>query len=266
VLELYHFSISTCSQKVRLVLDEKGIDHVSREVNLTAGEQHNPEYVKLNPNHVVPTLVHDGKVFIESSHIIEYLDDLYPDPPMRPTDAEGRYRVSTWLGYLDKKVHVQAPLLTYALGARKVILQQPKDVRDANLDSIPDPVARAARRSVVENGVQAPEFAGALGEFINMLDKIEGDLGAQAWLSGDHFGLADATAIPYVLRLDDLALEKLFSAEVRPRTADWFERLTSLNSYQSAVAKWRNAEIVDLLKEASRESSAEIDALLNRRD
>ena len=58
-LELYHNGISTCSQKVRLVLAEKGLDFVSHDVNLLAGEQHDPEYVKLNPNHVVPTLVHE---------------------------------------------------------------------------------------------------------------------------------------------------------------------------------------------------------------
>jgi glutathione S-transferase len=67
VIELYHFALSTCSQKVRLVLAEKRLEFVSREVNLMAGEQHDPEYVKLNPKHVVPTLVHDGRVLVESS-------------------------------------------------------------------------------------------------------------------------------------------------------------------------------------------------------
>ena len=92
MIELYHFAFSTCSQKVRLVLAEKGLEFVSHEVNIIGGqEQHDPEYVKLNPKHVVPTLVHDGRVFVESSLIIKYLDDAFPDPPMRPADALGRY-------------------------------------------------------------------------------------------------------------------------------------------------------------------------------
>ncbi len=74
MLELYHNGLSSCSQKVRLVLAEKDIDFTSRDINLVAGEQHAPDYVKLNPNHVVPTLVHDGRVLIESSLIDEYLD------------------------------------------------------------------------------------------------------------------------------------------------------------------------------------------------
>ena len=66
MLELYHFPFSTCSQKVRLVLAEKGLDFVSHEVDIISGRQHDPEYVKLNPGHVVPTLVHDGRPVIES--------------------------------------------------------------------------------------------------------------------------------------------------------------------------------------------------------
>ena len=74
---LHHNGPSTCSQKVRLVLAEKGLDYESREINIQAGEQHDPDYVKLNPNHVVPTLEHAGGVFIESALISEYLDDAF---------------------------------------------------------------------------------------------------------------------------------------------------------------------------------------------
>ena len=85
-LELYHNALSSCSQKVRLVLAEKGLDFESRDVNLVTGEQHAPDYVKLNPNHVVPTLVHDGRVLIESSLINEYLEDAFPKPALWPAD------------------------------------------------------------------------------------------------------------------------------------------------------------------------------------
>ena len=91
MLDLYHNGVSTCSQKVRMVLAEKALDFVSHLVDLIKGEQHDPAYVKLNPNHVVPTLVHDGAVLIESSLINEYLDDVFPDVPMRPADALGRH-------------------------------------------------------------------------------------------------------------------------------------------------------------------------------
>ena len=103
-MELYHFGFSTCSQKVRLVLAEKGLEFDSHEVNLIAGEQHDPEYVRLNPDHVVPTLVDQGKVLVESTLIIRYLDDAHHEPPLRPADALVRYRVERWLKHIDDEV------------------------------------------------------------------------------------------------------------------------------------------------------------------
>ena len=74
MIELYHAHPSTCSQKVRLCLAEKGLDYTSRTVNLRANENLSPAYLALNPNGVVPTMVHDGHVIIDSSVICEYLD------------------------------------------------------------------------------------------------------------------------------------------------------------------------------------------------
>ena len=105
MLELYHHLISTCSQKVRLVLAEKGLEFESNEIDLIAGEQHDPEYVKLNPNHVVPTLVDDGRILIESTLINEYLDDAYPTLAVRPTHASDRHAMRMWTKRVDDKVH-----------------------------------------------------------------------------------------------------------------------------------------------------------------
>ena len=216
MIELYHFAFSTCSQKVRLVLAEKGIDFVSHEVDLIAGGQHDPEYVKLNPKHVVPTLVHDGRVLVESSLINAYVDDAFPDPPLRPSDALGRYEVGKWIRRVDDAVHPAAPIVTFAIGPRPMLLQQPAEVREANLAKIPDAKDRAQRRSVLEHGVEAPEFAGAFAVFLDMLDRMEVELAERPWLSGAGFGLADATVLPYVLRLEHLAMDPLLDANDAP--------------------------------------------------
>ena len=91
MLELYHNAASTCSQKVRLVLEEKGLEWTSHNVDLISGGQHDADYVKLNPNHVVPTLIDGGRVFIESTLINDYLDDAYPDVAMRSSDPALRH-------------------------------------------------------------------------------------------------------------------------------------------------------------------------------
>ena len=245
-MELYHFGFSTCSQKVRLVLAEKGLDFDSHEVNLITGEQHDPAYVKLNPKHVVPTLLHDGRVLTESTLIIRYLDDAFPTPPLRPADAATRYDDEAWLKRIDDAVHPAAPVVTFALGPRAAILAQPEEVREANLAGIPDPAARAVRRSVLEHGVAAPEFGRALGVFLDALDAMERDLGARPWLSGERPGLADATALPYVLRVEHLALDALIAA--RPRVSEWFERWKKRPSYQIAVEAWAVPAAVEMMR------------------
>src|SRR5882762_1006515 len=95
-LELYHGLASTCSKKVRLCLYEKGLTFKSHLMNLQAFEQHRPEYLKLNPNGVVPTLVHKGEPIVESNVIIEYIDDEFPHAPLRPAGALGRAKMRWW--------------------------------------------------------------------------------------------------------------------------------------------------------------------------
>ena len=86
MLELYHGGHTTCSRKARLCLKEKGLDYKSHFLNLRGFEQHTPAYLKLNPNGVVPTLVHDGAAIINSFCINEYIEDAFPQPSLRPVD------------------------------------------------------------------------------------------------------------------------------------------------------------------------------------
>jgi glutathione S-transferase len=264
MLELYHYAFSTCSQKVRLVLAEKGLDFVSHEVDLMTGGQHDPEYVQLNPNHVVPTLVHDGVALVESTLINEYLDEAFPETPLRPRDACGRHAVRLWTKRVDEKVHAATAVVTFAISARPIVLQLPAEMREANINSIPDPAERQARRSVVEHGVEAPEFAGALRNMIALLDHAEAALARAEWLSGDSFGLADACVLPYVLRLDHLAMASLLSAAARPSLASWYQRAQARPAFEIAVSKWAPEPVVAMLRENGKVVWPQVEAMASR--
>ena len=80
-LILYDFGNSVCCQKVRITLRAKGLEWRAVSVDLFTAAQYDPEYLKLNPKGVVPTLVHDGKPVIESTLICEYIDAAFPHPP-----------------------------------------------------------------------------------------------------------------------------------------------------------------------------------------
>ncbi len=93
MIELYHNDMSVCAAKVRTALVEKGLEWKGYHLDLRAGDAQKPDYVELNPNAVVPTLVHDGRVVSESTVICEYLDDAFPEPPLRPADPFSRARM-----------------------------------------------------------------------------------------------------------------------------------------------------------------------------
>ena len=114
-ITLYHNGPSTCSQKVRIILDLKKIEYKSKLINLFTGEQHSPEYVKLNPNHLVPTLVVDNDVLLESSLINEYLEDMFPEISARPSDHVRVHQMRLWIKYVDI-YHPQCGSITYGIG------------------------------------------------------------------------------------------------------------------------------------------------------
>ena len=104
MLELYHNINSVCAQKVRIALYEK--DQKVKEHLLTLqGDQNDPAYMKLNPNGVVPTLVHNGHVITELSLILYYIDEAFSDPPLMPKEPVARHRVRLYNKLIDEYLH-----------------------------------------------------------------------------------------------------------------------------------------------------------------
>src|ERR1700730_7289328 len=110
--------MSVCAAKVRNALAEKGIPWESVHLDLRAGDAQKPEYVKLNPNQVVPTLVHEGVPVIESNVILEYVEDVWPDRPMRPTTPVARARMRLWMKQLDEEVHTATATVSACIAFR----------------------------------------------------------------------------------------------------------------------------------------------------
>src|SRR5271157_5306095 len=122
MLELYHSINSVCAQKVRIALHEKGLEAKEHLMTL-AGDQFDPAYLKLNPNGVVPTLVHDGHAIIESSLILYYLDEAFPDRPLMPQQPQLRYRVRAYNKLIDEYLHNSCMILTFATAFRPNFLK-----------------------------------------------------------------------------------------------------------------------------------------------
>ena len=232
MLELHHGPVSTASERARFALEEKQLDWTGHLVDLMAGAQHAPAYRALNPKGQVPTLVHDGFVLRESSVITEYLDDAFPQHPLRPRSVRDLARARLWDKTIDE-VHPVTGVLTYAIAFRPSLLQKPKADLDALVAAIADPARRAMRRSVLDHGIDAPEMKPALLIYAALLDEMEAELAHASWLAGPDFSMADIAAAPFLTRIDHLGMGEMIAA--RPRAHAWFARVRARPAYARAI-------------------------------
>src|SRR5262249_46823480 len=102
-LVLFDAPQSTCSQRVRFVLQAKRLVFEERKLDLFAGDQLKPEYLAINPNGVVPSLLHEGRAVVDSSVIMEYLDEVFPDPErLVPDDPVERAKMRALMRFIDE--------------------------------------------------------------------------------------------------------------------------------------------------------------------
>jgi glutathione S-transferase len=223
MLELYHGGLTTCSKQVRHCLREKGLPYQSRFVELWRYENLSPAYLRLNPNGVVPTLMHDGVPVINSFCINEYIDDVFPDPPLRPSDPHERARARYWAWTADD-VHLSAARLTHVkmLKARVDDLS-PKE-RRMMLESTPVPKFRERWRVLTEEGYTDAQIQEALDNVLFTFGRMEEELARRGpWLAGKTFSLGDINMLAIVHRTFELYPGEM-NREKFPRLNDWWDR------------------------------------------
>lgn len=247
---LHHYPSSTCSQKVRLVLAEKGAQWDSTVVDLQRGAQFEPAYLALNPAGVVPTLVVGTQVLRESSVINEYLEDTIDAPPLMPRDAFLRARVRLWIRRLDDEIHPACGVLTFAATAaqRRARIEAQGSTVAAYLAQVPDEARRKRQQEVLEHGAAAESVRRALGVHTTLFRDMDAALQDSNWLVGPGCTLADLAYVPYVLRSLNLGLDVHLGLPVRVQ--DWMQRMRERNSYATAVSAWSDEKQEATMREA----------------
>jgi len=235
-LYLYHGTTSVCAIKVRLALQEKSLEWKGQVLDLRRGDQHRPEYLKLNPNAVVPTLVHQGRVVIESTLIIEYLDERFPEPPLMPVDPYERAQARLWMKRIDDTLHAACSAISFAVAFRKELQQKPAEELEAHLQRIPNPEYRERQRASIASGLAAPHVAQAVRNYDRYFGDMEQALAESDYLVGKSYSLADLAATPYMNRAHMLGMDALWAK--RPSLAAWFERMRARPSFEPAVTSW----------------------------
>jgi len=232
VLELYHNINSVCAQKVRIALAEKG-QAVKEHLLTLQGDQNDPAYMKLNPNGVVPTLVHDGNVIVESSLILYYIDEAFPDPPLMPKTPVARHRVRLYNKLIDEYMHNSCTIMTFATAFRPRFLKMSREQWLAEINKAPLKRRAEYKRSVIEHGLESEFVVDALVQHQKMISWMADDLSRGPYLAGGAFSNADCAVIPYILRLELLKLGAMWQHE--PAVVDWWTRVSERPSVKSAI-------------------------------
>ena len=238
MLALYHFDRSTAAQKVRLSLAEKGLDWESRYIDtgFAKRDQHDPDYLKLNPRGVVPTLVHDDRVIRESQVILEYLEDAFPDPPLRPADPYERAQMRLWTKLIDEGLHVDSRIVGQCIAMRFASLEANPAVVKQHYADMPEETRRENDLINNELGVESPLLPGAIRRFKRLFHDIDAAMAEAPWLAGEVFSLADISMVVYANRLESFQMAPLWAD--LPRFIDWYARIRERPSYDTAVTDW----------------------------
>jgi glutathione S-transferase len=241
MLILYDGTTSVCAIKVRCVLAEKGLAFQSRTLDLRKGDQFDADYLKLNPGAVVPTLIDGDEVIVESSVIIQYLEDLSPQPTLLPETPADRARMRLWLKRIDDPTHPSTGILTHATAFRPSFLAKSPEEQKAHFDRMPDAGRRARQESVYRDGLDSPIVAGAIRNMDKLFADMHAALAKNEFIAGPNYSLADAAATPYVNRMRDLLLLPVWT-ERYPRVKDWLARIEARPSFKAAVTDYFTPE------------------------
>jgi glutathione S-transferase len=236
MIELYHFWSSVCSVRCRMALEEKGVKWTSLYIDLFKFDQLKPEYLAINPDGVVPTLVHDGAPIRESTIINEYIDAAFDGPTLVPAELvlQARMREFTRKCEDGFDAIVKLTMVKYILPKLKNrwgVEELTKQAARRPTKYYQDVRSRAVRGEITEG-----ELTRSRHTIEDLIDHLEGVLDPGPWIVGSQFTLADIAIAPYMFRLSALGADQFWSHSRRPKVNDWYGQLSTRPAFRTAVS------------------------------
>ncbi|HME29078.1 MAG TPA: glutathione S-transferase N-terminal domain-containing protein [Pseudolabrys sp.] len=220
--KLYNAPQSTCSQRVRFVFNAKKLPFEEVKLNLLEGDQLKPDYLKLNPNGVVPTLDHDGAIIIDSNVITEYLDEVAPGSRFTPEDPVRRARMRALMHFIDEMPAAAVRVPTFNLAFLPSFQKMGSEAFAAMAAS--KPLRREFMLSMGQTGFPKHEMDAALARLRRTYERMDAEIEKSGgpWLLGKQITLADVAVMPSLVRIHDLGMPDW---QDLPRIATWFDNI-----------------------------------------
>lgn len=238
MLELYHYEPSANSAKPMICLKEKGLDFVSHYIDLHAFEQHSPEYVAINPNGQVPALMHNGRIITESTVINEYIDDVFPDVPLRPTDLYERAQMRIWSKFVDEYYCPALSLIGWHHMIAGIVKDLSKEEFENYLARIPLQEQRDKWRLAATKSFPKEQLDDAVRRLRFSMKRHEERLTPGPWLAGSTYSLADVNTYSMTAAMP-FFFSDFFNVKNTPRSVEWLQRMSERPAVKAALAMAR---------------------------
>jgi glutathione S-transferase/GST-like protein len=191
MLDVYTWEPNANSGKPLFCLHEKGVPFTYHYIDMGAHEHHEPAFLAINPDGTIPAVVHDGFTMTESTPAMEYIDEAFDGPELRPRDPYHRWRMRMLLRYFDNVVAPSlAMIASNRLAAPRFAGQDPAELK-ARLERIPLPERRATWEKLMFQATPPEDIAESERRVADAIDRFDGILGRREWVASTTFSLAD---------------------------------------------------------------------------
>jgi len=236
-IHLWHSGMSNCSQRCRITLAEFGLEFESHLVNPQKGEHATEAYHQVNPKGVIPALIHDGTLIIESTDIIDYLDSTFGNHVLRPAHLEA--------AIAESLEHASQSQLALKYCTFEFFFQHGPQASDETFQQIIDGLHSTVmqdfwheyRKGFPRDRIH--EMVGRTHDDFLRLDEILSD--GREWMAGDQFSLADIAWMPNFHRFDLMR----WPLDIYPNLTRWFATASARPSYTKALDGWEPKALMD---------------------
>lgn len=241
-MQLYHHPYSLDSQKVRIALEEKGIDYTSYHVNPLTGKNMNVAFFRMNPSAKLPVFQNGAHVIFRAIDIIQYIDRLavHLSGEITPVNTE----VHKWMQKVDSWNPKMFTLTHTPVKYRSFVSKFKRRVLIARMAEAPDLASmyhvKLREAYETEDRLKDPDIMKQSEEDLSkLLDDVEAQLNKTKYLAGDEFSTADAMFIPILARIILLDLHEEYIS-CRPRVLEYHTLVKQRPSYKVVIGKYFN--------------------------
>ena len=224
MVELYHWEPNANSGKPIIALFEKGVDFESHYTDLLNFDQHQPEYLKMNPAGTIPTLVHDGYMLAESSQMGEYIDAAFDGPPLRPADPVERWRMRAWTKFFDTFFGPSLSMIGWSIFVGPMVRQKDPEELKAAIARIPLKERRIAWETAIYNRFTDEQMAESRRRVAYGIKVLEEELADRPYIAGATYSLADINIFCMAYALPMSQPEQV-NDKTTPHIMAWLRRI-----------------------------------------